>query len=313
MSVSGQGDSGEYERSAESVESVDFVVIGHVTRDDLPDGSWQLGGATYCALAALRLGWRVGLVTSGPPEVIDRVRQTLSGALLTAVPAKEATTFANRYDASGMRTQHLRGRAADLALDVVPQAWRSASITLLAPFAQEIGPEMAASLTGGLLAATPQGWLRRWRSDGVVLPCPPEKVVAVLPHLHALILSREDLVPGKHATPEERAGLPENLLAAAALIEGWAERGPMIAETRGAEGARLLRAGQPPRHCRAYRVLEADPTGAGDIFAVAFLTILHETGDPEKAGDFANRAAALRIERRGLAGVPTRAEIAERW
>lgn len=297
----------------EQAEPVGFVVVGHVTRDDLPEGGWRLGGATYIALAALRLGWRVGLVTSGPPEVIARVRETLPGVALAVVPARQATTFANRYDARGVRTQHLYGRAADLPLDAIPPAWRSAPVVLLAPFAQEIAPEIAGSLTSPLLAATPQGWLRRWRSDGVVLPCPPEQVEAALPALRALILSREDLVPREGVPAEERGDLPANLTEAEAVIEGWAERGPIIAETRGAEGARLLRPDQPPHLFSAYPAREVDPTGAGDVFATAFLTALHETGNAEAAADFANRAAALCIERPGLDGVPTREEITQRW
>ena len=43
----------------------DFLAIGHVTRDLLPDGSWRLGGTVaFAALTAARLGLRPAIVTS---------------------------------------------------------------------------------------------------------------------------------------------------------------------------------------------------------------------------------------------------------
>ena len=43
-----------------------YLVIGHICADLLPDGSVVLGGtALYSALTAARLGWRVGVLTRG--------------------------------------------------------------------------------------------------------------------------------------------------------------------------------------------------------------------------------------------------------
>jgi sugar/nucleoside kinase (ribokinase family) len=56
-----------------------------------------------------------------------------------------------------------------------------------------------------------------------------------------------------------------------------------------------------------------DPTGAGDVFAAAFLCHLHASGNPREAADFANRVAACSVEKIGFASIPTRAEVVDRF
>ena len=75
-------------------ERPDFLAIGHITRDLLPDGSWRLGGAvTYAALTAARLGLRPAIATSGPPDVLAALDAVLPDISLSIVPSVEATTF----------------------------------------------------------------------------------------------------------------------------------------------------------------------------------------------------------------------------
>ncbi|MBF6590321.1 MAG: ribokinase [Ktedonobacterales bacterium] len=285
-----------------------FVVIGHATRDLMPDGGWRLGGTvTFAALTAQRLGWLAGIVTSGPEDLLAALTETLPGVAIAAIPAQEATTFENRYT-DRRRLQYLRGRAAPLTLDAVPLAWRAAPLVLLAPLAQEVAPAMAAGFPASLVAATPQGWLRRWAADGFVVPCPLGHAARALPHLGALILSREDVL----AVPDASGGddlLPTSAAEADARIAAWARLVPLVVVTAGADGAQLLRDGEPPRHFPASPVREVDPTGAGDVFAAAFLCHLRATGDPAAAVAYANQVAGLSIEREGTAGIPTREEI----
>ncbi len=95
------------------------------------------------------------------------------------------------------------------------------------------------------------------------------------------------------------------------LVAGWAQHCRLIALTRGAQGATLFIAGQP-EHVPAFLATERDPTGAGDVFAAALLTRLHETGDPLAAARFAAAAAASSVEGRGVSSLPSRAEIERR-
>lgn len=288
----------------------DFLVIGHVTRDLLPDGRWRLGGTvTFAALTAQRLGMRPAIVTSGPPDVIEALQRLTPDIPIVAVPSPDATTFENIYHGS-IRSQYLRGRATPLTLDHVPVAWRTAAVVLLAPLAQEVDPQLITAFPRSLVAATPQGWLRRWNDDGFVTPgALAAAAEAALPSLHVLILSREDLLPPPgheavgHYTPAE----------ADAQIAAWARVIPIVAVTRSANGALLLHQGHDPAACPGYPVQEVDPTGAGDVFAAAFLCHLHATGDPRAAADFANRVAAISVEHTGASGIPTHSEVTARF
>ena len=290
-------------------DAPEFLTIGHATRDLLPDGGWRLGGTvTFAALTAQRLGRRAAVVTSGPRDVIEALRQLAPDVLIASVHASDATTFENIYQGR-TRSQYLRGRATPLTLEHVPIAWRFAPVVLLAPLAQEVDPQLVAAFPRSLVAATPQGWLRRWNDNSFVMPGALDAAVeAALPSLGALILSREDLLlpPGHEAlgrTPDE----------ADAQIATWARVIPIVAVTRGADGAVLLRQGAEPEVFAGYPIREVDPTGAGDVFAAAFLCHLQATGDSRAATDFANRVAALSVEHEGASGIPTQDEVTARF
>ena len=58
---------------------------------------------------------------------------------------------------------------------------------------------------------------------------------------------------------------------------------------------------------------EVDPTGAGDVFAAAFLTRYNAGGDPWEAAQYAAVAGALTVEAPDIAGIPTAEQLAARW
>ena len=57
---------------------------------------------------------------------------------------------------------------------------------------------------------------------------------------------------------------------------------------------------------------EVDPTGAGDVFAAAFLVGYHEREDPEEAAIFACCAASCAVEGVGASSLGDRAEVEQR-
>jgi sugar/nucleoside kinase (ribokinase family) len=63
---------------------------------------------------------------------------------------------------------------------------------------------------------------------------------------------------------------------------------------------------------RPRRAVEADPTGAGDVFAATFLARYRCDGDPWEAAEAATCAASLSVEGVGWSAVPdtTRLEAA---
>jgi sugar/nucleoside kinase (ribokinase family) len=290
---------------SESRTAPDFIAIGHASRDLLPDGNWRLGGGvSYAGVTASRLGWRVGILTSAPADVLSALQEALPDAAIVNVPAHEATTFENIYDATGRR-QFLRACAAALTLDHLPAAWAEARIVLLAPVAQEVDPSFAVAFPHALIAAAPQGWLRRWDAQGTVSPGPLDVALQLLPQVRALILSRDDLLPpGASAEQKEQAD---------AIIAGWARGVPLVAVTRGADGVDLFAGNAPVELFAAVAAREVDPTGAGDVFAAAFLCWLEHTANARAAIEFANHVAACSVERVGVESAPTVVELIARF
>lgn len=229
--------------------------------------------------------------------------EALPGIALAIRRVPVSTAFENSY-ANGFRVQFLRARAPELALVDIPPAWLGASVILLAPLAQEIPPFLIRNLPrrpGSLLAATPQGWLRRWDFDGRVWPTPWEAAEEILPLLDVLILSCDDLLP---FAQNRRDTVNE-------LLSRWSMYVPLLIATDGPRGATLFERGTTT-HFPAYPANEVDPTGAGDVFAAAFLVHLHQHRAPHAAMNFANCAASLSIEQPGISGIPTLEQIQQR-
>ncbi len=272
----------------------DYLVVGHITKD-LYNGGYKIGGtATYSALTARRLGYRAGIVSSNGPD-IDL--STLPPDLLLELrPCAATTTFQNIYD-DGHRRQHVGAQAALLRASDVPSGWQASPIVHLGPVAQEVEEALAAQFPDALLGLTPQGWMRRWGADGIVHSAVWDPSDALLARADAVILSREDVGDD------------------AARIDAYARRTRLLVLTAGWKGATVYHRGQV-RTYPAPSVKEVDPTGAGDIFATAFLIALHEMGDPYRAAQFANCVAAHSVERSGVSSIPTEDEVARcraRW
>jgi sugar/nucleoside kinase (ribokinase family) len=291
----------------------EFVAIGHATRDLVPGGGWVLGGTvSFAALTAQRLGLRAGIVTSGPEDVLAALGALAPEVAIAAIPSTDASTFENLYH-DGNRQQYLRGRAAPITLADIPEGWLGAQIVLLAPVAQEVDSAIAVAFPHALVGATPQGWLRQWDGDGFVQPAPLGAAAGALPYLDALVLSQEDLVPANGHRVAPPSGVPTTSQEAAALVASWAGVVPHVVMTKGKEGAWLWAGQRAPERFDAYLMREVDPTGAGDVFAAAFLCRLRATGDPRGAVDFAQRVAGLSVEHPGATGIPTPEELAARF
>jgi len=282
----------------------DFLTIGHVTRDILPDQSFLLGGTvTFAALTAYRLGLVAAITTCGDANLVTELPARLPEIGLAVRTSSATTAFVNTYN-EGFRTQYIRARADQLHLEDVPEAWRQASIVLFGPLDQELSPSFIRHFPrshGSIFAATPQGWLRRWDEDGRVWPLPWTAAEAILPLLDVLILSHDDLLPFADG----------NRTDADAMLSKWSMQVPLLVATDGKHGATLFQHGID-EHFPAYPAREVDPTGAGDVFAAAFLVYYHRHGDPRKAVDFANCVATLSIEQEGIEGIPTMEMVRDR-
>ena len=266
----------------------EFLVVGHVTRDLSADG-YRLGGtATFGSLTALRLGLRPATVTSFA-DGLD-VDSTLADVQVHRVPSAESTTFRNTY-LQGKRTQYLGGLAGPLTPSDIPTEWRSTPMVLLGPMAGEVDLDLLEQFPDSLVVASLQGWLRQWDSSGLVSARHWDGR-EVLPHVNAAVVSIEDVEdPG--------------------MIDDWARIASTLIVTMGDRGAWVYARGHR-RRIGPFPTVEVDPTGAGDVFAAAYLVRYHETSEPFEAALFGSCAASFAVEVEGVEGIPTRAQVEER-
>jgi 1D-myo-inositol 3-kinase len=264
----------------------DFLVIGHVVKDARED-TWRLGGTvTYAATQASRLGLRAGAITRASDNV--DLNEYLPDVCVHRTLSRETTTFENRYE-KGIRVQHVWARASRIEPEDVPLEWQGARIVLLGPVLDEVAPGLAKVFPEALVGFCAQGGLRNVRRDGLVVRRRGEAGESVR-GVGVVVVSDEDMEDDGDT------------------FEQWQSEAPIVVVTEGRGGARVYSEGRE-RRIGAFPHKEVDPTGAGDVFATAFLIALYETKSVASAARFAAAAAGLSIEAEGTAKVGTRREI----
>lgn len=269
---------------------IDFLIIGHIVQDVVPNGYTLGGTATYMSITARNLGRQPGIVTRLAPDFV--IPSVLHGIQVHRLNSSQTTTFHNIYH-DGHRKQFLLARADDLQPEDVPLEWMHAPIVHLGPLAREVDARFAKLFPHALVGVTPQGWLREWDETKRVRMRPWLEAPDILPYVDVLVLSEEDL--------------NGNL----ALMDEYVRMTRIAIMTQGAKGCIVFTEGIS-RHIPGFPAHEVDPTGAGDVFAGAFLIRLQETGDPFEAARFANAAASFCVEAPGITGIPRRAQVEER-
>lgn len=275
--------------------AVEYLVLGHVTVDRLDDNRVAMGGtATYAAVTARNMGARAGVHTSASyePGLVD----TLGGVLVARIPAEYTTCFVNDYS-SGKRVQTIESVAEKLTYEQLLPEWRNTPVVHLGPLCQEIDTNLVERFPRSMVGVTPQGWMREWDESGLVRAVDWADADRVLRKAHVVVISEDDV-------------------ADRSIIEEWANHARMLVVTLGERGCDVYRrGGAEPFHSPAFKpATETDPTGAGDVFAAAFLWHLHKSGgDWKTAADWANCVASFVVEKRGVTGVPKLADVETRW
>jgi len=284
---------------------IDFLAIGHATQDRTPDGHRRGGTVSYAAATARLLGRRPGILTRAsadglivcetpglPENVTAPDGSELDGVAIHLLTSPVNTTFTNLYR-DGRRTQVLETLAEPISTSDLPPAWSDVPVVLLGPIAGELPPSWATRFPDSIMGITPQGWMRKWDREGHVSSTRWADAGPFLRRADAVILSRED-AGGDDAYIEELATQTRMLL----VSDGWH---PVV----------VYHAGQR-YHVPARPAREIDPTGAGDVFAAAFLIRFAETGDPLAAARFATVVASMSVEGPGMAAIPDRKRV-EDW
>lgn len=266
-----------------------FLLIGHIARDETPEGARLGGTVAYAGSTMAALGANLHLVTSARADesVLAELPPSLS---LHLVAAERTTTFVNRYEGN-TRHQKLLGRATPLSYAHVPSAWRDLPAVCFCPLADEVDPDLLHAFPQALRAATLQGWLRTWDSNGTVRRKAWAEADWALPLLDFAVLSEEDI---------ERD---------AALEAHYAALAPLLIVTRAERGCTVYQRDCAPLHIPAPQVEVVDATGAGDVFFGVFSVLYQRTRNVPYAARVAVQLASQSVTRIGLEGKPTAAEI----
>jgi sugar/nucleoside kinase (ribokinase family) len=264
----------------------DILIAGHIAKDITATGWRPGGGVLYAAAQAARLDLEVGVVTAcsaevSPPGILPSVTWHV-------LPSDSTTTFENVYK-GGVRHQRLLATATPLAATDIPRQWVSVPLVLLTSLFHEIEGTLPATLAqhGTVVGLGAQGWLRRLEGDHVQ-PMPFDSSPAWLAG-EAVFVSEEDLLDSER-------------------VAEWRNHVPIVVLTRGYRGCTVWDA--TGRHdVSAAQVVEVDPTGAGDVFAAAFLVRYAEGRDVLQAARFATAAAALAVRGEGINAIAGRDEI----
>ena len=254
-----------------------LAVIGSLSRDFVADGPPQIGGGSWHAaraLRALRLGATI-FAKCGDAERRDYQRRLASTGLPTTLASGgETTGFSMSYDERGIRT---------MLIDALGEPWqeREASPDLLRTVEWlHVAPLLRSDFDAATLGRLANG--RRILFDGQGLV----RVPAVGP----LVLDGDfdrDLL--RHISILKLAEEEARAIIGDAELESLVSLGvPEIVVTFGFDGSLVLARGEATRV--PAHVVHADPTGAGDAFAVAYLAGRADGHAPVSA---ARRATAL--------------------
>jgi len=268
-----------------------YIAIGHITHDLVGNGITPGGPALYAACTSRNLGLATGMLTSFSQPLLQP--SLLHDIQIHAKPAKHTTTFVNLYNERGERRQIIESVAEPLSPDMLPPNWQHVPIVNICPVANEYTADMVRLFAHALIGVCPQGWMRRWNQKGQVFRKAWENFQDVLPEVDVVFFSEEDV-----DNPPQ-------------VVQTYLKYTKMVVVTQGKRGATAYTS-QRSYQAPAFPANEVDPTGAGDVFATAFLIKYFETRDIPAALRFANCVASFVVEKEGIYGIPLLEHVHDR-
>ncbi len=278
----------------------DLVGVGNPVYDIIvtprikTNGRVLSGCSTNACLAAKRLGMKkVGLEGCIGRDFAQRFSSDMAsyGVEAEVNEGEETGGFHLLYGDDGNRTLDVLGVAGKLSAKNFPEKFLDSKYILIGPILGEVSLELVQHIrdsSSATIFLDPQGLIRTiGQNNRIVHTCNAtefKKVVELVDFVKPNEYEIETITGEKDPVHALRRlqGFGE-----AIPIVTLAERGSLVLD-----GDRLYRI--PP-----YATSAVDPTGAGDVYAGAFITEYQRTANLAEAALFASAAASIKVEQVG--------------
>ncbi|MHA1616103.1 MAG: PfkB family carbohydrate kinase [Candidatus Njordarchaeales archaeon] len=278
---------------------LDVTAIGNPVYDIIitpyirTNGRVLSGCSTNSALAIGKLSGKASIVGRIGNDYLPDFTHVAARYNVKVYPiiSEETGGFYLRYFDETMNDRELRilGIAGKIYFKDVPPEALNARAIILGPILKEIDLEFVKELTRETdvpILVDPQGLIREIRENRIVRIANDDvyeiiKLTHITkPNEHEAEVLFPNMEPAKIAKKIY-------LLNKFAGIVTLAEKGSIIAFDKGVY------------HIPAYRTIERDPTGCGDVYAGAFMYYYLKNEDLLEAGVFASAAASFMVETTG--------------
>lgn len=250
------------------------------------------GCSTNACLAAKRLGMKdVLLIGNVGPDFDRRFQREMEQYGIKAINTgrdNPTTGFSLRYDERGDRTLKIIADAGRIPIRNVWPECQQAHYLLLGPVLYELDTGELLDLIGssrGEVFLDPQGLLRRLDKNGEVKHFCDRGAFGQL-------VGRVDFVKPNELEAEVITGSRDEVESAKKLV-GWGARIAIV--TLGEKGS-VACDHETCLRVPAYETAAVDPTGAGDVYAGAFLAEYGRTHDLGLSCLYASAAASMKVE-----------------
>jgi sugar/nucleoside kinase (ribokinase family) len=255
------------------------------------------GGGTYSAITAQKLGYSSAILTRGNDSLDAWIRE-LEAMGIEVFLEKDGSTLEVVNDrTSGVWIQRILTTTGKINFDLE----KKFDIIHVNPLFKEVDQELLrkARRKCGLLSLDIQGILRNER-NGVMYLEKLDDREAWLEGVDIVHLSdAESNFVSEKSDPE---GLCEDLKSLGPRI---------VLYTMGAAGSYVL--GREFNKIPAFKVKEIDPTGAGDVYSIAFDIIYSETKHEKAAALYSSAAASFCVEGFGYRNIQPRHNVEARF
>jgi sugar/nucleoside kinase (ribokinase family) len=279
-----------------------IYLIGNSTRDKIITSHGEaetIGGTVWYAaqlLARLMPQEAINVVGHGDALVKRHFEEQNVDVRYVKIDGRIAH-FENNYTGA-LRRQHARMGVRLEMSDIPPEAF-DAEALLVGPLLQDIDLSILAAKRKGYLLLDVQGLLRHITPANQVIERMGPDAAMAIQHCDILKLNARE------------AQIITSTNHVDTALKNLYRMGPnLIVITQGSKGAHIYD-GERLIHLSTPEVPVVDSTGAGDIFAAAFLRQYLDSLDPVIAGQSAVIAAALSTRGFGASAIPSQQEIGE--